>query len=56
MAGVRAWRLTAEAEAAADEINRFVNCVGVPKFEEKMDAEEEEEFRASAPALALASA
>jgi len=32
MAG--AWRLAAEAEAAVDEINRAVNDVGVPKYED----------------------
>jgi hypothetical protein len=32
MAG--AWCLAAEAEAAVDEINRAVNEVGVPKYED----------------------
>jgi hypothetical protein len=34
MAVVGAWHLAAEAEAAVDEINRAVNDVGVPKYEE----------------------
>ena len=34
MAVVGAWYLAAEAEAAVDEINRAVNDVGVPKYEE----------------------
>ncbi len=41
--GARRLNLSAEVEAAADEINFAVNSVGPRKYEEEMGAEDEEE-------------